>query len=94
MTNKTNTISVQVGKKLFSFSTHLDWVNTAQRKFAANGVNSGMVICVDQQGRLLKKGLEFSRADKDGAFPVDVYLALTADSDLHDRFLARSAATN
>ena len=94
MTARINTIAVRVGKKLFSFGSHQDWVNSAQRKFAVNGVNNEMVLCVDQQGRVLKKGLEFSRADKDSAFPVDVYLALEDDNERHDKYLTRSAETN
>lgn len=91
MTANVNTITVQVGKKLFSFTNHQDWVNTAQRKFAQNGVKGEMVVCVDQLGRIMKKGLEFQRADREGAFPVDVYLALVGDNELHDKYLARTA---
>ena len=72
--------SVMLGKKLFSFYCFQDWVNTAQRAWRNVSISSEQTICLDQKGRVLKKGLEFMRADKDGSFPVDVYLALVDDT--------------
>lgn len=84
-------VPVVLGKKLFQFSSHQDWVNRAQRAWKTAGVRSEDTICLDQKGRVLRKGLEFARADKEGAFPVDVYLALVDDTAAHDAWLAAQA---
>ncbi|WP_206424550.1 hypothetical protein [Delftia lacustris] len=85
-------VPVVLGKKLFQFSCHQDWVNRAQRAWKMAGVRSEDTICLDQKGRVLRKGLEFARADKEGAFPVVVYLALVDDTAAHDAWLAAQAA--
>lgn len=82
------TVPVVLGKKLFSFRCHQDWVSRAQRAWKMAGVRSEHTICLDQKGRVLLKGLEFRRADEEGAFPVDVYLALVDDTAAHDAWLA------
>ena len=65
---------VQVkGKILFEFLSFQDWVNTAQRKFASVNLNRNQHLCVDTQGNVLVKGLEFNRARDNGWFPVSVY---------------------
>lgn len=81
-------VPVVLGKKLFQFNCHQDWVNRAQRAWKMAGVRSEDTICLDQKGRVLRKGLEFARADKEGAFPVVVYLALVDDTAAHDAWLA------
>ena len=85
-------VPVVLGKKLFQFSCHQDWVNRAQRAWKMASVRSEDTICLDQKGRVLRKGLEFARADKEGAFPVVVYLALVDDTAAHDAWLAAQAA--
>ncbi len=72
----TNRITVEVGDLLFDFGTFNIWVNSAQWKFQKAGVSSKNVLCVDQRGRILQKGIEFQRAKIDNAFPVNVYRAL------------------
>lgn len=80
-------VPVVLGKKLFQFNCHQDWVNRAQRAWKMAGVRSEDTICLDQKGRVLRKGLEFARAHKEGAFPVVVYLALVDDTAAHDAWL-------
>lgn len=72
-------VLVVVGEMLFEFSSFEDWVNKAETRFKLAGVKGDEVICVDQKGRLLKKGKEFMRAREDNSFPVKVYLALLGD---------------
>ena len=61
------------GKILFEFLSFQVWVNTAQRKFASVNLNQNQHLCVDTQGNVLVKGLEFQRARDNGWFPVSVY---------------------
>lgn len=71
-----NQLSISVGEMLFEFSSFQDWVNKAQGRFAMAGVRGEDTLCVDQKGRLLKKGKEFMRARDDCSFPVKIYRAL------------------
>jgi hypothetical protein len=68
-------ITVEVGPELFRFETFQQWVNKATSWFRRAGVTSLDVLCVDARGRICTHGKSFMRADKDGAFPVIVYLA-------------------
>lgn len=69
-------ITVAAGRELFEFTTFENWCNSAQSKFMLAGVTGKDVLCIDSQGRVCQKGLEFMRARDDGSFPVRVYLAL------------------
>ena len=69
-------ITVNAGDEVFSFSSFENWCDTAKGKFASAGLHGDDSICVDTQGRICQKGLEFMRARDDGSFPVRVYRAL------------------
>lgn len=87
-----NTLQVQLGPKIFSFTNFQDWVNKARGRFASHGVRSEDVICLDAAGRILKIGADFHRARDECAFPADVYLARTLDP--RAEHYANRAATN
>lgn len=71
-----NKVTIQVGPQLFEFESHDNWINTATIKFRYAGVRSKDVLCIDSQGRICTKGLEFNRADLEGAYPIRVYRKL------------------
>ena len=75
-TIETNELKIIVGELLFQFSSFDNWVNTAEIKFSSENVRLKDVLCVDNKGRILKKGKEFRRAENDDSFPVKVYRAL------------------
>lgn len=65
-------VRLSVGPELFRFSSFSNWVNKARGWF--RGVPAGSWVCIDQRGRICNSGKEFMRADREGAFPVVVYL--------------------
>lgn len=67
-------IEIDLGPKLFSFSSFSDWVNHASRAWVKAGVRSENTLCIDQSGRVVRVGSHFMKARDEGAFPVDVYL--------------------
>lgn len=69
-------ITINIGEELFGFTSFNDWVNNAQYKFAAAGVRSPDVLCVDSAGRIMEKGAEFMRARDEDTFPVRVFKML------------------
>lgn len=65
------------------FDSHAQWVNKAQSWLG--GVSGGGVrhkkaetdaVCIDQRGRVLRRGADFQRAHTDQAFPVEIYRPL------------------
>ena len=75
----TNQVLIQLGKKLFQFSSFDNWVDTATAKFKKAGISPSDVVCIDAYGRLCLSGKEFMRARDQKAFPVRVY-AVRLDS--------------
>ena len=73
------TISVSVGELLFQFDNMNQWINRAQRIWKMHGVKSEHTICIDSVGRIVTKGAEFIRADREGTYPISVYLQITDD---------------
>ncbi|MDB5967148.1 MAG: parB-like partition protein [Polaromonas sp.] len=69
-----------VGPRLFSFTSHEDWVDSAKTRFRDHAISSDRTLCLDQKGRVLGWGEHFSQARDEDAFPVDVYL-LRADME-------------
>lgn len=67
-------MNINLGPKLFSFSSFTDWLNHAQSKFAQAGASSRNIVCVDQKGRICALGGHFMTARDEDAFPVDAYL--------------------
>ena len=87
--NEIHNVSVQLGRKLFSFTNHQHWVTYASRYFASNGATNKTVLCLDQKGRVVEQGSEFMRARDENTFPVDVYLLKAEYNSLHTKFLKR-----
>lgn len=71
-----NTLSINVGEKLFSFHNFAFWCNKAPSLFRENGVTGNDVICLDQKGRICQIGRQFMRARDEDTFPIDVYRAV------------------
>lgn len=64
---------VSVGRELFRFTSKLDWVNHAASRFESCDVPMGDRVCIDALGRICTRGLHFSKAERDEAYPVIVY---------------------
>ena len=71
--DKQSEIVTVKGKKLFEFNNFNDWLNTAQNKFLAVNLRPNHYLCVDTQGNVCIKGVEFMTARDSGYFPVTVY---------------------
>jgi hypothetical protein len=69
-----STISIEVGPELFRFESKQQWVSNACEWFAERAVSPHDYICVDARGRVVRLGAHFARAERDGAYPVVVYL--------------------
>jgi hypothetical protein len=78
-------MQIKLGPKLFSFSSHLDWVNHASTAWKKAGVSSIRTICLDQQQRICAWGEHFAIAKDEAQFPVDVY-AIRDDMELPEGF--------
>lgn len=70
------TVNIQLGDYLFCFTSKQDWINHARSRFACCGVPRGKYIAIDAVGRVCEKGLEFSRAENEGTYPITVYKLL------------------
>lgn len=64
---------IQVGPELFRFESHQQWVNKARSWYATCGYSSRKLVAIDAAGRIVVSGLEFSRAEAEGTFPVSVH---------------------
>ena len=69
---------IEVGPKLFSFRSRVDWSNKASKKWKAHGLTAQKTLCIDQKGRVCGWGEHFITAEDESAYPIDVYL-LRAD---------------
>ena len=67
-------IRLNVGPEVFRFTSLSNWVNKARGWFERTGLTSEDVIGVDAQGRVCTKGLHYMRAEKEGTYPIVVYL--------------------
>lgn len=70
-------VRVNLGSELFRFTSFMDWVNTARRRFC--DVPKGSHVCIDKYGRICNSGKEFIRANREHTFPVVVYSIGEAD---------------
>ena len=68
------TPTVQLGPKLFEFTSFDNWCDTAKNKFKRAGILSGSSLCIDTRGRICGWGEHFMTAQAEDAFPVSVYL--------------------
>lgn len=66
--------TIMLGKKLFEFSSKTDWINVANQCWKANNVHVNNTTCVDQLGRICTMGLHFAEAERDNAYPIEVYM--------------------
>lgn len=69
-------ITIEVGEKLFEFSSLEHWSSSARRYFQRSNVRSGDVVCVDTLGRVCNVGTQFMRADREGTYPITAYRAV------------------
>lgn len=68
-----NTISISVGKIEITFHSLADWLNNAKSQFMGARLISETALCIDARGRVCTCGREFARADKEDAYPINVY---------------------
>lgn len=68
-----NRVAVQLGEKLFEFSSKQDWINKGPRIWRVHQATDGRAISIDAKGRICQCGEQFARAEKDDAYPVSVY---------------------
>lgn len=69
------------GEKLFEFCSKGDWINRAHRVWKFRQVDARHTICVDQLGRICAWGKHFDDADRDNAYPIEVF-RLREDMDM------------
>lgn len=67
-------MTIQTGEKLFEFVSKQNWINQAQRIWRFHGVRSENTVCVDQLGRICNVGKHFADAERDNAYPIEVFL--------------------
>lgn len=68
-----NAVTVTLGERLFEFSSRQDWINKGPRIWRTHQATDGRAISIDAKGRVCQCGAEFTRAERDGAYPVTVY---------------------
>lgn len=71
--NPTPCRSVMLGAPLFSFDSLQQWVNKGRSWYATCGFGEYDIVTLDAIGRVVKKGAEFMRADREGTYPITVY---------------------
>ena len=68
-------MNIELGDKLFEFSSEQDWINRAQRAWRCLGLRADEdTVCVDAIGRVCRIGRDFITATKDSAYPISIYL--------------------
>lgn len=66
--------TIMLGKKLFEFSSKGHWILEGQRIWKLHEARSDNSICVDQLGRICTQGLHFIEAERDKAYPIEVFM--------------------
>ena len=69
-------IKVDLGEELFTFTSEQHWINKARSWFGSLDMKPRDYICIDSDGRVCQKGLEFMRATKENTYPITVYKTL------------------
>jgi hypothetical protein len=64
-------IELNVGAKLFEFSSEAQWVGKGKSWYANCGTRDHVTI--DARGRICTRGEHFHRAELDGTYPLSVY---------------------
>ena len=67
-------MNIQLGQELFMFDSFTNWCDTAQQKFKNARVTSINTVCIDANGLICTIGIHFTEAEKNGSYPVRVYL--------------------
>lgn len=80
-------MNIQTGEKLFQFASKQEWINKAQRIWKLHMVRAEETICVDQLGRICRIGMHFMAAERDNAYPIEVFVLR---QDMNDVATARA----
>ena len=75
-------MAVVPGKKLFQFDSKQHWINKAQTIWRRHLVRAEETVCVDQLGRICRIGKDFMSAERDGAYPIEVFMAREDMNDI------------
>ncbi len=68
-----STKTITLGRKLFEFSSKADWIRQGPRIWKLHEARSDNSTCVDQLGRICTMGLHFAEAERDNAYPIEVF---------------------
>lgn len=82
-------MDIKTGPKLFQFDSKQHWINKAQNIWKRHCVRASETILVDQRGRIVTIGKDFMTAERDDAYPIEVYLAR---EDMAEEIARRVAA--
>lgn len=88
-------MKIEVGEKLFEFRSKQDWINRAQRIWKLHEVRSQNTVCIDQKGRICGWGEHFATAERDNAYPIEVFRLradMTPNAEVSGRPLADGRA--
>jgi hypothetical protein len=66
-------VNIEPGEMLFEFRSKQDWINRAQRIWKLHEVSEQNTVCIDQRGRICRWGEHFAAAERDGAYPIQVF---------------------
>ena len=66
-------MNIELGEKLFEFRSKQDWINRARRMWRMHETNPQHTVCVDQLGRICEWGKHFADAERDNAYPIEVF---------------------
>ena len=66
-------MNIELGEKLFEFSSKQDWINRANRIWRLHETNAQRNVCIDQLGRICGWGKHFADAERDNAYPIEVF---------------------
>lgn len=69
-----STVTVVRGESQFRFTSKRHWVSKGRDWFQARDLSSSNAIAIDAKGRICTIGAHFEAAERDGAYPVTVYL--------------------
>jgi hypothetical protein len=72
---------ILLGRKLFQFSSKADWVSKGQGIWKLHKAGSHNAVCLDQLGRICTYGLHFAEAERDNAYPIEVYMVRPEQAD-------------
>ena len=66
-------MNIELGEKLFEFRSQQDWINRANRIWRLHETNAQQTVCVDKLGRICGWGKHFADAERDNAYPIEVF---------------------